>query len=84
MFTRRFWKATAERVVRGAAIAVATVTGLDGSGVIHANVDPQAIGVAALYGAVGSLVLSLVGGAFGSGDGPAITGQEQLDRPLNG
>jgi hypothetical protein len=84
MFTKRFWKATAERVVRGAAIAAATVTGLDGSGVIHINVDPQAVGAAAIYGAVGSLILSLIGGTLGSGDGPSVFGQEHLEKPVKG
>lgn len=82
MWTKRYWKATAERVVRGAAIAVATVLGLDGGGAI-AQAAPRDLALAALYGALGSLVLSLIGGAFGSGDGPAITGQEQLERPLD-
>lgn len=76
MFTARFWKATAERMVRGGAVAVGTLMGLDGSGLV-AHVGVQDAGVAFVYGAVGSLVLCLIGGKIGAGEGPAITGQEQ-------
>lgn len=77
MFTLKFWKATAERVVRGAAIAAGVVLGLDGSGqIVHATLTD--VGVAAEYGALGSLVLCLAGGFFGAGDGPSLTGREEL------
>ena len=83
MFTVKFWKATAERIVRGAAIGVGIVLGLDGHGEIaHASLDD--IWHAALYGALGSLVLCLAGGFFGAGNGPALTGKEELTAPLNG
>lgn len=78
MFTLKFWKATAERVVRGAAIGAGIVLGLDGTGQI-AHASLQDVGVSALYGGLGSLVLCLAGGFFGAGDGPSLTGKEQLD-----
>lgn len=77
MFTLKFWKATAERVVRGAAIGAGIVLGLDGSGQIH-HASLTDVGVSALYGGLGSLVLCLAGGFFGAGDGPALTGKEEL------
>lgn len=79
IFTAKFWKATAERMVRGGAIAVGTLMGLDGGGLV-AHVSPQDAAVAFVYGAAGSLVLCLIGGKLGAGDGPAIAGQEQVDR----
>lgn len=82
MWTRKFWVATAERVVRGAAVAVFGVFFV-GDFVFDAfNADTwEQFGSVAIGGAVGSLVLALAGGAFGSGAGPALTGAEVLDPP---
>ena len=78
MFTITFWKATAERVVRGAAVAVAALLGLAPTTQAVGSVNVQTLAVAALYGALGSLVLCLAGTTLGAGDGPSLTGKEEL------
>jgi hypothetical protein len=80
MWTKKFWQATVERMVRGAAISVSAVY-FGGDKVfdtfnVHTWQDVSSIGIA---GAVGSLVLALIGGAVGKGDGPSLTGTEVVD-----
>lgn len=82
MWTKAFWKATGERVVRGAAVAM--FAGFFGGDVTFdaMNVNTwQDFGALGVSGAVGSLLLCLIGGAT-SGDNPAspaLTGTETVD-----
>jgi hypothetical protein len=79
MWTRKFWKATAERCVRGGAAALGGAL-VAGDWVLDVmNVSSLSDGATVFVGgALTSLLLSLAGGAFGSGDGPSFTGQEEL------
>jgi hypothetical protein len=80
MFKKAFLLATLERMVRGAAIAVGFVW--FGTDVVFDVMEIntwEKIGAAAISGAVGSLVLSLAGRTFGSGDGPSFTNVEKLN-----
>lgn len=79
MWTKAFWKAVPERMVRGGAIAVAAVW-ITGQGILDIAEINDWVDVASLFasGAVGSLILSLAGGAFGPGDGPSLTGREDV------
>lgn len=81
MWTATFWKATAERMVRGAAVAVFSAWFV-GDAVFDAlNVATWAdVGGLAIGGAFGSLLLSLTGQAV-TGSGPSLTNQETLDPP---
>lgn len=76
MWTIEFWKAAAERMVRGGAAALLSAW-VVGEGVMNAlTIDwAQAAGIF-LGGAVVSLLMSLVGQGIGPGDGPSFTGQE--------
>jgi len=78
MFTLLFWKAAAERMVRGAAIAVFSAYFV-GDGLFDAlNVNTwEDVASLALGGAFGSLVLSLTGEAV-TKNGPSLTNQETL------
>lgn len=78
MFTRVFWKATGERVIRGAAVAVAGAYFV-GDGVFNALEVKQWEDVLslALGGGFGSLVLSIAGGVV-SGNGPAFNKEERV------
>jgi hypothetical protein len=77
MFTLKFWKATAERMVRAGAASTLSFW-VVGDGILNAaNVDwENAAGVFA-GGAVVSLLLALSGQAV-SGDGPSFTNQETV------
>lgn len=79
MFTLKFWKAAAERMVRGAAVSVAAV--YFGGDVVfdslNVNTWTEAGGIA-ITGAVGSLVLSLAGQAF-TGSGPSFNSTETTE-----
>lgn len=79
MFTLTFWKAAAERMVRGAAISVAAAY-FGGDKVFDSlNVNTWAdAGGLAIAGAVGSLVLSLAGQAI-TGNGPSLTSTETTE-----
>lgn len=85
MWTIAFWKATTERMARGAAVAVFG-TFFVGDKVFDAlNIHTWSqVGSIAIGGAFGSLLLALAGGAVGSGDGPSFTGQEALTNPPEG
>lgn len=76
IFTRRFWKAAAERAVRGGAIA-ATVH-LGGTAVAPtASLHWWEAAPAFAAGAVISVLFSLIGSTSGDG-GPSFTGTEAL------
>ncbi len=78
MWTREFWKATFERMVRGAAVAVSAGF-FGGDKVFDAmNVNTWSdAGALAISGAVASLLLCLVGGTV-SGNGPAFNSEEVI------
>lgn len=82
MWTRKFWKATAERVLRGGAAALggALVAGDWAMDIMNVNTLEKGATIF-IGGAVTSLLFSLAGGKFGSGDGPSFTGTEVLDPP---
>lgn len=78
MWTAEFWKATAERCVRGGAAATLS-SWIVGDGVMDAfNVNLQEAGGLFLGGAVVSLLLSLIGGAT-TGNGPSFNNTEVLE-----
>ncbi len=80
MMNKKFWKAVPERMVRGGAIAVSTVW-ISADGILGiANINNIA-DVAVLFanGAIGSLILSIIGSTIGPGDGPSLTGSEVIE-----
>lgn len=82
MWTKKFWQAVAERMIRGAAVTVAG--GYFGADVVFdaLNVSTWSdVGSLAISGALGSLVLSLAGQAL-TGNGPALTNNEELTPPV--
>lgn len=79
MWTKDFWKATVERIVQGAALAV--FGGFFGGDVVFNSLNFNTwadVGSVAIAGAFGALVLSLAGNAV-SGNGPAFTKVEVVD-----
>lgn len=82
MWTKKFWKAVGERIIRGAAAGVSAGY-LAGDVVFDAfNVNTWAdIGSLAIGGAFSALVFSLIGNAV-TGNGPALTKIETVD-PVN-
>ena len=81
MWTKAFWQATLERVIRGAVVAVAATW--VGGDLVFDVFDPNTwrdFAALAISGAFSSLVLSLAGNAV-SGDGPALTNSEVLSPP---
>lgn len=82
MWTKRFWKVVAERVIRGAVAGVSAVW-LAGDVVFDVtNVNSwQDIGSAAVGGAFSALILSLGGNAV-TKNGPAFTRNEQIMPPV--
>lgn len=79
MWTRAFWKATAERCLRGAAVAVIG-TFFVGDKLFEAfNVNTwQDVGSLAVGGAFGSLLFALAGNTVNGGHGPAFTSAENV------
>lgn len=82
MWTKKFWKATAERVLHGAAVAIFGAF-FAGDVVFDAiNVNTwQDVGSTGLGGAFGSLLLCLIGGLT-SGDNPpspALLSPEKIE-----
>lgn len=69
MFTKRFWRETAERAVKSAAQALLGMWALDGFNVLQAD-WPLAAGVAG-GGAVLSVLTSLVTSGIGPKDSPS-------------
>ncbi len=79
MFTRAFWKATAERMVRGGAIAASLVWPLSSFTTIDDGVSTLTVtAFAFVWGAGGSLLLSLAGSRVGEKGEPSLTGAETL------
>jgi hypothetical protein len=78
MWTKSFWKATTERVVRGGAAAVAggLFAGDWVFDVMSVNTWNDALSLF-VGGGLASLVFSLAGNAI-TGDGPAFTNEETL------
>lgn len=79
MWSLAFWKATLERCVRGAAVAV--FGGYFAGDVFFDALDINAwsdVGSLAVGGAFGSLLLSLIGNAT-TGTGPSLVSPERLD-----
>lgn len=77
MFTRKFWKATAERAIASIAGGALSVIGVDAFGVIEA--DWVGICSVALGAGVVSVLKALAAGAY---DGnPSIGSQETVDEP---
>lgn len=80
IWTKAFWKATFERMVRGAAVAIFGVWFVGDVAFDTFNMATwEDVGALAIGGAFSSLLLCLIGGAFGAGDGPALTGVEELN-----
>ena len=78
MWTLEFWKATTERMIRGAAVAIFGAW-FAGDKIFDAlNVSTWTdVGSLAIGGAFGSLLLSLIGNAT-TGNGPALVAPEKL------
>ena len=77
MFTRKFWKATAERSIASVAGGALSVIGADAFGVL----DADWVGIASV--ALGAGVVSVLKAlAAGASDGnPSIGSQETVDAP---
>lgn len=77
MWTKEFWRATAERMIRAAAGAILSVL-IVGDGIFNAfDADwENTLGVG-LGAMVVSLLLALAGNAT-TGNGPSFTNQEEL------
>ena len=81
IWQKAFWQAAAERAIKSAAQAMVLVLAADiGFNVL--TVDWQeTLGVGA-GGAVLSILTSIISSGFGPGDGPSLTGAEQLSGPV--
>lgn len=81
MWTKAFWRATAERIIRGALVSVAAAY-FGGDLVFDAlNVNSwRDVGSLAITGAFASLLLSLGGNAL-TKSGPSFTDNEVLSPP---
>ncbi|MEV4863281.1 holin [Streptomyces ossamyceticus] len=77
MFTRAFWKATAERMIRTFAQAVVALLGGDGLGLVDIDWG-QAFSIGGLA-AVAALLTAIV--TSGGTEGPGVT--ETVARPSN-
>ncbi len=79
MFTREFWKATAERAVRAGAIVASFAWGTTAATEVGQLVGPlEATAVGFLWGAVGSVLLSLAGSQVGVKGSPSFTDNERV------
>lgn len=79
MFTKQFWKAAAERAIRGGAIAASALWGVTAiTDVDTLTSTGQLAAVGFVWGAVGSLLLSLIGSQVGEKGQPAFTRAETL------
>jgi hypothetical protein len=82
MFTKEFWKATAERAIRGGALVASGLWGvtaiLDIDG-LTATAQTAAVGF--VWGAVGSVLLSLGGSFVGEKGSPSFTKSEAINPP---
>lgn len=78
IWTRTYWKATVERMIRGGAAATIS-TFVVGDQVMNAfTIDWSEAGGLFLGGAAASMLFSLIGNAA-TGEGPAITHAETLE-----
>lgn len=79
MWTKAFWKATSERMIRGAAVAVfgAFFVGDKIFNSLSVNTWSDVLSLA-IGGGFGSLLLCLGGSALGDGAGPSFLGTERL------
>lgn len=66
MFSLSFWKDTFERAVSTAAQAVLTLLSLDGTGVVHVNVQLGVVLATAGFGALYAVLKALVASQFGN------------------
>lgn len=79
MFTKEFWKAAAERAVRGGALVASGLWGVTAILDLETITETaQVTGVGFLWGAVGSILLSLAGSTVGTKGEPSFTGAETL------
>lgn len=76
MFTKAFWKGTAERAVRTFAQALIAVFGTEATGLLAVD-WPGALSAAGMA-AVISVLMSLAASGIG-GDGPGITEEPRYD-----
>ncbi len=79
IFTRAFWLATAERAIRGGALVASGAWGL----AVATDVNDLATratlaGIGFVWGAGGSVLLSLAGSQIGTKGEPSFTGAETL------
>lgn len=81
MWTKEFWKAAAERAVRGGAIAASALWGVTAITDINLIGNTAALtAVGFLWGAVGSLLLSLAGATVSGEKGsPSFTKAEVVN-----
>lgn len=83
MFTLAFWKAIAERMVRGGAIAASLVLPLSAwTNIDEATGSLSLAAFAFAWGALGSLLLSLAGSQIGEKGEPSFTGAEIIAPPV--
>lgn len=75
MWTRAYWQTVGERVLGGAAAGVLSVVGLDGATTGTVDATPKSIGLAALFGALTALCVSLVSTPVGAQGTPFVTRQ---------
>jgi len=80
MFTTKFWAATAERAIKGAAATLLAVFTVAGASVLNAD-WPQALAAAGTSALVS--VLFSIGSAAATGGGPSLTNSEQLTPPVD-
>lgn len=79
MFTREFWKATVERMVRGGAIAASAIWPLSTFTTVDDGVSSLSLAAFAFaWGAGGSLLLSLAGSQVGVKGSPSFTDNERV------
>lgn len=79
IFTKAFWPAAAERAVRGGAIAASAIYPVTAFlDVDQVTNTAGLIGLAFVWGAAGSLLLSLAGSQVGEKGEPSFTGAETL------
>ena len=77
MFSKSFWRATAERTISTAAQAALAMLGADGLGVI--DVDWGQVGSVSGLAAVLAVLKALAASQTGSSDSPSLGGGEVLE-----
>jgi hypothetical protein len=79
MFTKAFWVATVERIVRGAAATFLAVYGADRADALHVNWGD--IGVVTGSSALVTLALCLAGSFAGDNNGPSFVNEKVVEVP---